>query len=319
MNDFMFGDAPFASVDGEDISGIIAKLPPSAALSPPRSPEPASEPRTRYRTIWISDIHLGTKGCNAQMLIDFLDHTDSETMYLVGDIIDGWRLKKKFYWPTSHNDVVWRIMKRAKRGTRVVYIPGNHDEMFRQFTGLNFGGVEIRRAAFHETADGRRLMVLHGDEFDAVMLSQRWLAFVGDWAYVMAMKLNVVVNAVRKAMGKPYWSLSKAAKHKVKNAVEFIGKYEEVVAKAAGERGVDGVVCGHIHTAESREFTFNGQRVEYWNDGDWVEGCNALVEHHDGRMEILNWAEIVNNREQCRHAEARAPEAQSTDKALEAA
>ena len=319
MNDFMFGDAPFASVDGEDISGIIAKLPPSAALSPPPSPEPASEPRTRYRTIWISDIHLGTKGCNAQMLIDFLDHTDSETMYLVGDIIDGWRLKKKFYWPTSHNDVVWRIMKRAKRGTRVVYIPGNHDEMFRQFTGLNFGGVEIRRAAFHETADGRRLMVLHGDEFDAVMLSQRWLAFVGDWAYVMAMKLNVVVNAVRKAMGKPYWSLSKAAKHKVKNAVEFIGKYEEVVAKAAGERGVDGVVCGHIHTAESREFTFNGQRVEYWNDGDWVEGCNALVEHHDGRMEILNWAEIVNNREQCRHAEARAPEAQSTDKALEAA
>lgn len=141
--------------------------------------------RRRYRTIWISDVHLGTKGCNAELLIDFLDHTDSETMYLVGDIIDGWRLKRKFYWPAAHNDIVWRILKRAKRGTRIVYIPGNHDEMFRQFTGLNFGGVEIRRAAFHYTADGRRLLVLHGDEFDAVMLAHRWLAFVGDAAYTL--------------------------------------------------------------------------------------------------------------------------------------
>ncbi|MEM6585124.1 MAG: UDP-2,3-diacylglucosamine diphosphatase [Pseudomonadota bacterium] len=280
-----------------DLVNNIASLPLSPAVSEPEIPEPVGTDRTHYRTIWISDVHLGTKGCNADLLIDFLDHTDSETIYLVGDIIDGWRLKKKFYWPTSHNDVVWRIMKRAKRGTRVVYIPGNHDEMFRQFTGLNFGGVEIRRAAFHDTADGRRLMVLHGDEFDAVMLSQRWLAFVGDWAYVTAMKLNVAVNAVRKAMGKPYWSLSKAAKHKVKNAVEFIGKYEEVVAKAAGERGVDGVVCGHIHTAESRIFEFDGKPVEYWNDGDWVEGCNALVEHHDGRMEILNWPDVIKARE----------------------
>ncbi len=144
---------------------------------------PSPEGRRRFRTIWISDVHLGTKGCNAEMLIDFLDSTDSETMYLVGDIIDGWRLKKKVYWPAAHNDIVWRILKRAKRGTRIVYIPGNHDEMFRQFAGLNFGGVEIRRAAFHETADGRRLMVLHGDEFDGVMLAHRWLAFVGDALY----------------------------------------------------------------------------------------------------------------------------------------
>lgn len=263
----------------------------------PASPEPKECERAKYRTIWISDVHLGTKGCNADMLIDFLDRTDSDTMYLVGDIIDGWRLKKKFYWPSTHNDIVWRVMKRAKRGTRIVYIPGNHDEMFRQFTGLNFGGVEIRRAAFHDTADGRRLMVLHGDEFDAVMLSQRWLAFVGDWAYHAAMQLNTLVNSVRKALGLPYWSLSKAAKHKVKNAVEFIGKYEEVVARAAGERGVDGVVCGHIHTAESRTFEHNGRQIEYWNDGDWVEGCNALVEHHDGRMEILNWADVIAERE----------------------
>lgn len=263
----------------------------------PAVPERSTGDRRRFRTIWISDVHLGTRGCNAKLLIDFLDHTDSETMYLVGDIIDGWRLKKKFYWPAAHNDIVWRIMKRAKRGTRVVYIPGNHDEMFRQFTGLNFGGVEIRRAAFHDTADGRRLMVLHGDEFDTVMLAHRWLAFVGDAAYHVLMGLNLWVNAVRRRFDLPYWSLSKMAKHKVKNAVEFISKYEEVVARAAGERGVHGVVCGHIHTADHRIFTHNGQPIEYWNDGDWVEGCNALVEHFDGRMEILHWPDEVARRE----------------------
>ncbi|MEL7189204.1 MAG: UDP-2,3-diacylglucosamine diphosphatase [Pseudomonadota bacterium] len=278
--------------------GNVADFPiPHPATPEPASPDAGGPERRKYRTIWISDIHLGTKGCNADMLIDFLDRTDSETMYLVGDIVDGWRLKKKFFWPQAHNDVVWRILKRAKRGTRIIYIPGNHDEMFRQFSGLNFGGIEIRRAAFHDTADGRRLMVLHGDEFDAVMQSHRWLAFVGDWAYRAGMQLNVLVNAARKALGKPYWSLAKAAKHKVKKSVEFIGKYEEVVAKAAGERGVDGVVCGHIHTAEFRNFEFEGERVEYWNDGDWVEGCNALVEHADGRMEILNWADEIAARE----------------------
>ncbi len=266
----------------------------------PATPEPANadEPggRRKFRTIWISDVHLGTRGCNSAMLIDFLDNVDSETLYLVGDIIDGWRLKKKFYWPAAHNDIVWRIMKRAKRGTRVVYIPGNHDEMFRQFTGLNFGGVEIRRAAFHDTADGRRLMVLHGDEFDTIMLAHRWLAFVGDAAYHLLMGLNNWVNAARRWVGRPYWSLSKMAKHKVKNAVEFISHYEEVVARAAGERGVDGVVCGHIHTAEHRLFEHNGKSIEYWNDGDWVEGCNALVEHADGGMEILHWPDEVARR-----------------------
>ncbi len=299
MTDFTLSDLPAnpTAIEAEEFGNVASLHPVDPKVPEPAAPEKGGPERHKYRTIWISDVHLGTKGCNAEMLIDFLDRTDSETMYLVGDIIDGWRLKKKFYWPAEHNDIVWRIMKRAKRGTRIVYIPGNHDEMFRQFTGLNFGGVEIRRAAFHDTADGRRLMVLHGDEFDAVMLSQRWLAFVGDWAYITTMKLNVVVNAMRNALGKPYWSLSKAAKHKVKNAVEFIGKYEEVVARAAGERGVDGVVCGHIHTADFREFIFNGKPVEYWNDGDWVEGCNALVEHFDGTMEILNWPEEITRRE----------------------
>jgi len=258
----------------------------------PIVPEPSAEGRRRYRTIWISDVHLGTKGCNAQLLIDFLDSVDSETLYLVGDIIDGWRLKKRFYWPATHNDIVWRILKRARRGTRIVYIPGNHDEMFRQFSGLSFGGVEIRRAAFHDTADGRRLMVLHGDEFDAVMLAHRWLAFVGDAAYHTLMGVNRWVNLARRRLGLPYWSLSKMAKHKVKNAVEFISRYEEVVARAAAQRRVDGVVCGHIHTAEFRMI----DGIEYWNDGDWVEGCNALVEHFDGRMEILHWPEEMAKR-----------------------
>ncbi len=245
--------------------------------------------RHYFRTVWISDIHLGTRGCNADMLIDFLDHMDCDTLYLVGDIIDGWRLKKRFYWPTAHNDVVWRVMKRAKRGTRVVYIPGNHDEMMRGFVGMDFGGVKIRRRAIHTTADGRRLLVIHGDEFDAVMLAHRWLAFVGDAAYTLLMRLNVVVNRVRAWAGLPYWSLSKMAKHKVKNAVAFINQFEEVVAREAGQRGLDGVVCGHIHHAEMRDIG----GVTYYNDGDWVEGCTALVEHPGGRMEILHWADEI--------------------------
>lgn len=280
----------FLEQDG--MPSVIRAFPGFDLPPEPTVEEPSPEGRRRFRTIWISDVHLGTRGCNAEMLIDFLDSTDSETMYLVGDIIDGWRLKKKVYWPSTHNDIVWRILKRARRGTRIVYIPGNHDEMFRQFAGMNFGGVEIRRAAFHQTADGRKLMVLHGDEFDAVMLAHRWLAFVGDALYTMLMGLNRWTNVVRRKLGLPYWSLSKMAKHKVKNAVEFISHYEEIVARAAAARGVDGVVCGHIHTAEFREF----DGIEYWNDGDWVEGCNALVEHFDGRMEILNWPEEIARR-----------------------
>jgi UDP-2,3-diacylglucosamine pyrophosphatase LpxH len=254
---------------------------------PPLARPVTRSDRRRYRTIWISDIHLGTRGCNADLLIDFLDSVDSDTLYLVGDIIDGWRLKKSWYWPAKHNDIVWRLLKRAKRGTNVVYIPGNHDEMFRQFVGLSFGGIEIRSKAIHETADGRRLLVLHGDEFDAVVLYARWLAMLGDAAYIAMMKVNTLVNRLRARWGMPYWSLSKHAKHKVKNAVEFISRFEAAVAKAAADRGLDGVVCGHIHTAEERQFG----SVTYYNDGDWVEGCTALVEHFNGKMEILHWAE----------------------------
>ena len=280
----------------------ITRLPFDAEIhefstTSPTIPEPEGDgKRRRFRTIWISDVHLGTRGCAADLLIDFLDTTDSETMYLVGDIIDGWRLKKKFYWPDTHNDIVWRIMKRAKRGTRVVYVPGNHDEMFRQFTGMNFGGVEIKRQTIHTTADGRRLLIAHGDEFDAIMLSHRWLAFFGDQAYGALMRCNHAVNKVRGWMGKPYWSLSKTAKQKVKNAVEFISRFEHAVAHEAAARGVDGVVCGHIHHAEFRELS----GVQYYNDGDWVEGCTALVEHYDGRMEILHWVEEMAKRDAAR-------------------
>lgn len=294
---------PIAALSNSGYSelGALANVASFPDLKP-AIPEPSGGDRRKFRTIWISDVHLGTKGCNAELLIDFLDHTDSETMYLVGDIIDGWRLKKKVYWPAEHNDIVWRILKRAKRGTRIVYIPGNHDEMVRPFSGMNFGGVEIRRAAFHDTADGRRLLVLHGDEFDAIMLAHRWLAVIGDALYHLVMGLNRWVNLARRGLGLPYWSLSKMAKHKVKNAAQFISQYEEVVARAAAERNVDGVVCGHIHTAEIRNF----DGIEYYNDGDWVEGCNALVEHFDGRMELLHWPEEMARRD----AEAAGPGAQ---------
>ena len=287
-------NAQFQALDLEEVRKSISKLDKFVG--------PSGSARRRYRTIWISDIHLGTRGCNDRLLIDFLDHVDSDTLYLVGDIIDGWRMKKRYYWPERHNAIVRRIMKRAKRGTDVVYIPGNHDEMFRQYAGMNFGGVQIRRNAIHVTADGRRLLVLHGDEFDAVVMAHRWLAFAGDAAYEFLMKLNVVVNAVRRRFDLPYWSLSKHAKNKVKNAVEFISRFEEAVAHEAKTRHVDGVVCGHIHTAEERSFG----DIIYYNDGDWVEGCTALVEHFDGRMEILHWADEMAARMPKQHLRAAA-------------
>ncbi len=242
--------------------------------------------RLRPRTIWISDTHLGTAGCNADLLLDFLKSVQPETLYLVGDIIDGWRLKRGWYWPPRHNDIVRRVLKLANKGTRVVYVPGNHDEVLRDFTGLSFGGVEVVAEAVHVTADGRRLLVIHGDEFDGVVLYARWLAFLGDHAYALLLKANIVFNAVRRRFGLPYWSLSAYAKKKVKNAVSFVSRFEEAVAHAARERGVDGVVCGHIHTAEIRDF----DGITYYNDGDWVESCTALIEHHSGRMELVDWA-----------------------------
>ena len=240
----------------------------------------------RYRTIWISDVHLGTKGCRAELLLDFLKHTESDRLYLVGDIIDGWRLKSSWYWPQAHNDVVQKILRKARKGTRVVYIPGNHDEFARPFINHQFGGIDIKRNIMHETADGRRLLIMHGDELDAIVHSARWLALLGDWAYRLALAANVYFNWGRKRLGYGYWSLSAYLKYKVKNAVAHIGRFEQSVAEYARERGADGVVCGHIHHPEVREV----DGLLYANDGDWVESCTALVEHEDGRLELLRWA-----------------------------
>lgn len=242
-------------------------------------------PTQRFRTIWISDVHLGTRGCKAEYLLDFLKSTESDTLYLVGDIIDGWRLRRSWYWPQAHNDVVQKILRKARKGTRVVFIPGNHDEFARDYTEHNFGEIELAQDALHETADGRRLLVLHGDSFDGVVKYAKWLAHLGDGAYTLALSLNHWLNVARRRLGLPYWSLSAYLKNKVKNAVQFIDDYEQTVADEARRRGADGVVCGHIHHAEIRDI----DGVLYANDGDWVESCTALVESADGTLQVLRW------------------------------
>jgi UDP-2,3-diacylglucosamine pyrophosphatase LpxH len=242
----------------------------------------------RYRSVFISDVHLGTRGCQAELLLDFIRDMDCERLYLVGDIIDGWKMRSGWYWPQSHNDVVQKILRLARRGVCVTYIPGNHDEVVRDFCGVHFGGVVVARDAIHETADGRRFLVTHGDEFDGVVQHARWLAMFGDWAYRTILALNTMMNGARRRLGFGYWSLSAFLKTRVKNALQFIENYEDAVAEEARRRGVDGVICGHIHKAEMREIG----GVTYVNDGDWVESCSALVEHPDGRLEILQWGKL---------------------------
>ncbi|MEP6869935.1 MAG: UDP-2,3-diacylglucosamine diphosphatase [Novosphingobium sp.] len=250
-------------------------------------PEPRGfRPKRRHRTVWISDIHLGTRGCKAELLVDFLRSFEADTLYLVGDIIDGWSLRKGWYWPDAHNEVVRRILKMAHRGTRVVFVVGNHDEMLRDYAGFGFGGVELALEAVHVTVDGRRLLVTHGDSFDGVVLYARWLAFLGDQAYTLLLRANIGFNAVRKRMGLPYWSLSAYLKRRVKNAVQFVCNYEDALAHDATTRGFDGVVCGHIHCAEIRQIG----DITYYNDGDWVESCTALVEDAAGVISILDWS-----------------------------
>jgi len=275
----MGGRAPAAAVGAQASTR-------AAWIEEPSHFEPRAK-RLAFRTVFISDTHLGTAGCNAEMLLDFLKSIECDTLFLVGDIVDGWQLRKGWYWPPRHNDVVRCVLKAAKHGTRVIYVPGNHDEVFRDYVGLHFGGVELLHEAIHVTADGRRLLIIHGDEFDGVVLYAKWLAFLGDHAYTLLLKLNRVFNVARRMLGLPYWSLSAYLKKRVKNAVSYVSSFEQAVAHAAFERGADGVVCGHIHSAEVRQFG----EVTYYNDGDWVESCTALVEHFDGRMEIIDWAE----------------------------
>jgi UDP-2,3-diacylglucosamine pyrophosphatase LpxH len=238
----------------------------------------------RVRTVWISDIHLGTPGCQAQALLEFLKDVECDTLYLVGDIIDGWQLRRTWYWPQSHNDVVQKILRKARKGTRVVFVPGNHDEFARRYRDHNFGGVDVVEDCIHTTADGKRLWITHGDLFDGVIQCARWLALLGDAAYEFMLRVNRHLNHLRARCGLPYWSLSKYLKLKVKRAVSYVGDFEGAVAREARKRGVDGVVCGHIHHAEMRMI----DGILYCNDGDWVESLTALVEHADGRLEIID-------------------------------
>ncbi len=240
---------------------------------------------THFRTIFISDLHLGTPGCQAEALLEFLKIYTSDNLYLVGDIVDGWQLKRKWYWPQSHNDVIQKLLRKARKGCRVIYVPGNHDEFGRHFLDHSFGGIEIREEAVHITADGKMLWVIHGDYFDGVIQCAKWLAYVGDNLYEFTLKLNRYLNQLRARLGMPYWSLSAYLKLKVKKAVNFISDFEVAVANEARKLGYQGVVCGHIHHAEIR----NIEGMLYCNDGDWVESCSALVEHSDGRLEILKF------------------------------
>jgi len=246
---------------------------------------PRPRHRKQHRTIFLSDIHLGTPGCKAELLLDFLRHNDADTFYLVGDIIDVWRIKRSWYWNAAHNAVVQELLRKSRKGARIIYVPGNHDEALRDYTGLNFGGVDVIGEAIHETADGREFLVIHGDQFDSVVKYAKWLAHLGDRAYGMALTLNNWLHEIRRFFGLSYWSLSAYLKNRVKNAVEYISSYEQAVAREARERGVDGVICGHIHHAEIRDF----DGVLYCNDGDWVESCTALCEDEAGALTLMTW------------------------------
>ncbi|MFZ4503702.1 MAG: UDP-2,3-diacylglucosamine diphosphatase [Methylovulum sp.] len=241
-----------------------------------------------FRTIWLSDTHLGTRGCKAEELRDFLDNVECETLYLVGDIIDLWKFKTGFYWPTLHSDVVQRVLNKAKNGTRVIYIPGNHDELFRKHVGMHFNGVEIQMDAIHETKDGRTFLIVHGDGFDSIVAHNKSLAYIGGEAYEVLLIINRWFNIARTKMGYGYWSLSAFLKHKVKNIISYMDNYQHIMSLEAQKRQVDGVICGHIHHAEITELEFGKL---YCNTGDWVESCTALVENENGKIEIIHWLE----------------------------
>lgn len=241
-----------------------------------------------YRTIWISDIHLGFKGCRADFLLDFLRSTESEYLYLVGDIIDIWQMERKgLYWPQEHNNVIRTILGKAKHGTKVVFIPGNHDEVLRDYANLEFGNVKIRLQDEHITLKGKKLLILHGDEFDSVVQCSKWLAVLGSRAYDWLLYLNRWVNIFRRKFGFPYWSLAAYLKNRVKNAVNFISSFEHGVAHEVKKRKLDGVVCGHIHRAEMTMI----DGILYCNDGDWVESCTALTEDVSGELALLHWTD----------------------------
>lgn len=245
-----------------------------------------------YRSVWVSDVHLGSRDAQSELFHHFLDTIRCDHLYLVGDIIDVWALKKAWYWPKQYNEVVHKLLKRTRKGAKVTYIPGNHDEFFREFVGYTFGDIEVVDEIIHTTEDGRRFLVTHGDRFDAAVRVHPWMAKVGDWGYRRLVLLNRFYNAVRRWMGKPYFSLSGAIKRKVKGAVKFLNNFETLLVEEAQRCHVDGVICGHIHQPATR--TMDG--IEYCNTGDWIENCTALVEHEDGSLELIWWHEVLDER-----------------------
>lgn len=247
----------------------------------------------KYRTIFLSDIHLGTRGCQAGLLLDFLAENDASTYYLVGDVLDGWRLQRGWNWPQAHNDVVQALLAKSQAGASIVYIPGNHDEVMRNYLGTHFGGIEVMKQASFTSAAGKRYLVTHGDQFDAVVMNAKWLAHVGDRAYEFALWLNVWLNRVRRLWGGQYWSLANWCKQQVKQAVNYISEYETVLTDEARRGGYDGVICGHIHAANRRDI----DGTDYLNTGDWVESCTAVVETPDGKLDLIDWAAVVRRRQ----------------------
>ena len=245
-----------------------------------------------YRAVWISDVHLGYKGCKASLLLDFLKSVRSEYLYLVGDIVDLWSMRKSVFWPQEHNNIIRTILGKARKGVKVVYIPGNHDELLREYDGMQFGNVVIRTFDTHVAANGKQYLIMHGDEFDSAVRCNRLLSFVGCRAYDVILELNRTCNYLRRKLGLPYWSLSNYIKHRVNNAVNYINRFEDAVAFEANKHHVDGLICGHIHRANLREVG----GIMYCNPGDWVESCTALVECHDGELELIDWAEHVRRK-----------------------
>ncbi len=239
----------------------------------------------RYRAIWISDVHLGTTECKAEYLLDFLKNNTAETIYLVGDIVDGWALKKRWYWPQKHNDVIQKLLRKARKGSKVIYIPGNHDELGRQFINMTFGDIEIKNDLIHTTLHGERLWVTHGDLFDNIISCAKWLSFVGDSLYYVILRINHFSNTLRHKYGFHYWSFSSYIKNSIKNVVKYVENFEELMAREAKRKKCDGVICGHIHKAAIKKI----EGIDYYNDGDWVESLTALVETKKGKLKLVDW------------------------------
>lgn len=249
------------------------------------------EPTTRcpkpnhHRSIWISDVHLGTSAAKAEQLSDFLKFNRCDTLYLLGDIFDGWRMKKRVYWPQAHINVIRRILTASKRGTKVVYITGNHDEFLRRYSGMSFGNIHLVDEFVHQSPSGKRFWLVHGDAYDAVVFNKKWLVMIGDFAYDFLLKINPLLNRARAFLGMPQWSLSSYLKNRLRNAFSIINNYEKILSNECKKRNLDGVICGHIHHAELKQI----DGVDYANCGDWVESCSALTEGFDGEIQIVHW------------------------------